>query len=314
MSTLYTPTWGNSNSPRMYIDWSYSSSASSVTYSFTAYYTASYAAYTNGNARSWSVTIAGKTWSGSYNINGVTGTKTLGSGSVTVNRTHSSQTVSISISMYMDVTWNGTYGGTLSNSTTDSMNALASYTVSFNANGGSGAPSSQTKWYGETLTLSSTKPTRSGYTFAGWATSSTATSATYSAGGSYTANSAATLYAVWTASSTCTIAFNANGGSGAPSSITHIINSTTTLPSTRPTKDGCWFLGWSTSSTATSATYSAGGSYTNNSFTNGATITLYAVWKKVNQIFVNVPDGETLDSIYINIPSGSTASGIYFQV
>ena len=37
------------------------------------------------------------------------------------------------------------------------------YTISYNANGGSGAPASQTKTYGTTLTLSSTKPTRSGY-------------------------------------------------------------------------------------------------------------------------------------------------------
>lgn len=75
--------------------------------------------------------------------------------------------------------------------------AWTSYTVSYNANGGSGAPSSQTKWKDQTLTLSSTKPTRTGYTFLGWNTSSSATSASYSAGGSYTANSAVTLYAVW---------------------------------------------------------------------------------------------------------------------
>lgn len=37
------------------------------------------------------------------------------------------------------------------------------YTVSYNANGGSGAPSSQTKFYGSDLTLSDTVPTRSGY-------------------------------------------------------------------------------------------------------------------------------------------------------
>ena len=49
------------------------------------------------------------------------------------------------------------------------------------------------------LTLSSTKPTRTGYTFLGWATSSSATSATYSAGGTYSNNVAATLYAVWKA-------------------------------------------------------------------------------------------------------------------
>ena len=75
------------------------------------------------------------------------------------------------------------------------------YTVSYNANGGSGAPGSQTKYYATPLTLSSTKPTRAGYDFLGWSTSSSATSATYSAGGSYTANASATLYAVWKQSS-----------------------------------------------------------------------------------------------------------------
>ena len=70
------------------------------------------------------------------------------------------------------------------------------YTVSYNANGGSGAPSSQTKTYGVNLTLSSTIPTRAGYAFKGWATSSTGAVA-YQAGGTYSANSAVTLYAVW---------------------------------------------------------------------------------------------------------------------
>ena len=70
------------------------------------------------------------------------------------------------------------------------------YTVSYNANGGSGAPASQTKTYGVNLTLSSTRPTRAGYAFKGWATSSTGAVA-YQAGGTYSANSAVTLYAVW---------------------------------------------------------------------------------------------------------------------
>ena len=97
-----------------------------------------------------------------------------------------------------------------------------SYTVSYSANGAnvSGTPSAQTKWYGETLTLSSTRPTRTGYTFAGWATSSGG-SVAYQPGGSYTANSAATLYAKWTPISV-TLSYNANGGSGAPASQTKV--------------------------------------------------------------------------------------------
>lgn len=154
-----------------------------------------------------------------------------------------------------------------------SVPAWTSYTISYSANGGSGAPSSQTKWKDQTLTLSGTKPTRSGYSFLGWSTSSTATTATYSAGGSYTANSAATLYAVWKAN-TYTIKYNANGGSGAPSNQTKTHGKALTLSSTKPTRTNYTFKGWATSASATTATYSAGGTYTANS-----AATLYAVWE-----------------------------------
>ena len=71
---------------------------------------------------------------------------------------------------------------------------LIKYTVSYNANGGSGAPSAQTKSCGTDFTLSSTKPSRTGYTFNGWkATNGT----TYSSGGKYTANASTTLTAQW---------------------------------------------------------------------------------------------------------------------
>ena len=149
------------------------------------------------------------------------------------------------------------------------------YTVSFNANGGSGAPASQTKLYGLDMTLSSTVPTRSGYTFKGWGTSSTSTTASYQPGGTYTSNSARTLYAIWesNAPTTYTVSYNANGGSGAPASQTKTHGVTLTLSSTKPTRSGYTFLGWSTSSSATSASYSAGGSYSTN-----ASCTMYAVW------------------------------------
>lgn len=77
--------------------------------------------------------------------------------------------------------------------------AKTSYTVSYNANGGSGAPSSQVKTNGVTLTLSSTTPTRTGYTFSKWNTKSDGTGTSYNAGGSYTANASVTLYAIWSA-------------------------------------------------------------------------------------------------------------------
>ena len=75
--------------------------------------------------------------------------------------------------------------------------AKPSYAVKFSANGGQGAPAAQTKWHGEALKLSASKPTRGNHTFTGWATSSNAAAAKYQPGGSYTANAAVTLYAVW---------------------------------------------------------------------------------------------------------------------
>ena len=150
----------------------------------------------------------------------------------------------------------------------------ASYKVTYNANGGSNAPSSQTKWYGEELKLSSTKPTRTGYIFKGWATSSTATSAKYPVDGSYTytANESVTLYAVWEAI-TYTIKFNANGGSNAPSSQTKTYGKTLVLTTNKPTRTNYNFEGWGLSSNTSTVTYNAGGNYTKN-----ASDTLYAVW------------------------------------
>lgn len=74
---------------------------------------------------------------------------------------------------------------------------LKKYTITYNANGGSGTPGNQTKTHGQTIALSTTKPTRKYYTFLGWSTNDKATSATYGSGASYVANGNVTLYAVW---------------------------------------------------------------------------------------------------------------------
>lgn len=153
-----------------------------------------------------------------------------------------------------------------------------SYTISYNANGGTGAPSSQTKYYGTTLTLSSAKPYRTGYTFKGWGLYASSTSPLYQPGDDYNYNISRTLYAVWEkeappAPTTYTVSYSANGGSGAPASQTKPKDIALTLSGTKPTRSGYTFLGWATSSSATSASYQPGGSYTAN-----ASVTLYAVW------------------------------------
>lgn len=191
--------------------------------------------------------------------------------------------------------------------------ARPTYTVSYNANGGSGAPSNQTKQHDITLTLSSTKPTRGGYEFAGWGTSATDTGVKYAAGGQYTGNASITLYAIWTNVAKLTINYNANGGSGAPVSQTHLINTTSKISGAKPTRNNYVFLGWSTSSSATKATYIADGQYTNNSFTNGATVTLYAVWlKKSPSIYINSSE-HSFKSVWVNVPSGKSLKSIWFK-
>ena len=158
------------------------------------------------------------------------------------------------------------------------------YTLTYNANGGSGAPSKQTKSYGYDITLSSTIPTKSGYEFLGWSTSNTATTATYTAGSKFSSNEDTTLYAVWR--KLYTITYNANGGSGAPSPQSKKYGQDITLSTTIPIRTNYDFLGWSTSSTATTATYTAGAKFSNNADT-----TLYAVWRRIYKITYNANGG-----------------------
>lgn len=145
--------------------------------------------------------------------------------------------------------------------------------VSYNANGGTGAPGSQTKNINVDLKLSTIKPTRTGYTFLGWSTSKTASSASYSPGATYSSNAALTLYAVWKIN-TWTVKYDANGGTGAPSSQTKTYGQTLKLSTTKPTKKDYNFLGWGTSTESTTIEYEAGADYTNNT-----AITLYAIWE-----------------------------------
>ena len=178
--------------------------------------------------------------------------------------------------------WDGSFDGvllTLSGSICTLQIAEPTYTVTFNANGGSGAPEAQIKTGNVPLTLSGAIPKRTGYTFLGWATSATATSAQYAAGGTYTNDADVILYAVWKAN-TYTVTYNANGGSGTMANSSHTYDTAKALTANGFTRTGYTFLGWSTSASATTATYSNKQSVKNLTATNGATITLYAVWQK----------------------------------
>lgn len=156
--------------------------------------------------------------------------------------------------------------------------AKQTYTVSYKKGSyGSGTETTDTKTYGTALTLKGAIFTRTGYTQTGWNTNSSGSGGThYDLSGSYTNNSAVTLYPEWTAN-TYTITYKDQGGtafsgthaSGAPTS--HTYGTATTLKTA--SKDGYTFGGWYTTSACTgSAVTSLGATaYTAN-------ITLYAKW------------------------------------
>ena len=179
-----------------------------------------------------------------------------------------------------------------------------SYTLAYNANGGSGAPSNQTgsntgtsPYY--TFTVSSTVPTRTGYTFLGWSTSSSATSASYTGGGSITVTSSGTttLYAVWKAN-TYTVSYNANGGSGAPAAQTQNYPWHIQIPSTTPTRSGYIFQGWATSSTGAVAYQPE------DWYTSLVSVTLYAIWKAAKSTLSSITSEVTVKS---NVAGSGTA-------
>lgn len=187
--------------------------------------------------------------------------------------------------------------------------ALNTWTISYNANNGTGAPSAQTKTYGVNLTLSSTKPTRANssagsytvtynanggtvspssasaarttsYTFSSWNTAANGSGTRYSSGGTYSANSAATLYAQW--SSTTTTA-------------------SVTLPT--PTRTGYNFKGWATSSSASTGV--------TGNYTPTKDITLYAIWElKSYTLSISRGNGTTI-TVKRNGTSLSDGATIY---
>lgn len=222
-------------------------------------------------AKAYSITIGGSVVkSGTYDINKKTGTNTITSGTIDVNRGTAALTVACSVTFKFEMTWSGVRCPQQTASTSISVGAKTQYAIIYNANGGSGAPSTQYKWHGVSVTLSSTKPTRTGYTFKGW--KGTTAETIYQPGASYTANATVTLYAQWEAN-TYRVTYNANGGTGAPAAQTKTHGTNLTLSTSKPERTNYTFKGWSKSA-AGAVSYQPGETYTFN-----AALTLYAVWE-----------------------------------
>ena len=126
---------------------------------------------------------------------------------------------------------------------------------------------SQTKIYGDTLTLRTNRPKRTNYDFMGWATTSTG-AVKYQPGDSYTSNTSATLYAVWKGKE-YEVTYNLAGGMGDFKPQAKIHGTDLELYKTTPTKDGYVFSHW----TDGTNTYNPGDKYIVN-----AALKLTAVW------------------------------------
>lgn len=175
--------------------------------------------------------------------------------------------------------------------------AANSYTIAFNANGGSDAPADIQAQYDETVYIPRSTPTRYGYNFLGWARSKTATRAEYSAGASVsrlTASSGGvvTLYAVWEAD-TFRVRYDDNllgSGVAVPKGDTISYTGSYNISSSRPSRTGYYFLGWSFTANGTIA-YDPGDKanvqdlYRRSEQSSG-TVTLYARWEQMYKITI----------------------------
>ena len=174
------------------------------------------------------------------------------------------------------------------------------HTVTYNKNVPSNAPSNttavtnlpgnQTKTYEKNLTLSTTKPSRTGYNFVEWNTQADGKGTSYKSGSVYSYDrdsngGTVTLYAIWTPWKH-TVTYNKNVPASSksqtvnslPGNQTKIYDQTLTLSNNTPTRTGYVFKEWNTQADGKGTSYQKGASYTYNRTSDGGTVTLYAIW------------------------------------
>ena len=182
------------------------------------------------------------------------------------------------------------------------------YTVAYNKNGGLGTMSSSSHTYDVAQALTLNKFTRTGYSFQGWAKTSTG-SKIYSDGEKVTNltdedGATVTLYAVWSVI-TCIVNLNNQGATTAGStSVTATYGKT--LPSiTVPKKTGYTFGGYYTSTGASGVcVYKSNGTATMSSTFTDST-TLYAAWGSSLTSYIDSVFGYTLTNPYTGRYSSS---------
>lgn len=151
------------------------------------------------------------------------------------------------------------------------------YTVSFDANGGSGTqvPSLTSAGNGASVTApAGTGYTKAGSSFAGWNSKADGTGTTYAVGSSVTPTSNMTLYAQW--QSCCMVTFDANGGSGTMPTQSISQGSSASLTANAFTRSQYYqFVGWNTKADGTGASY-----VDRQVMPVTASVTLFAQWSQ----------------------------------
>ena len=181
------------------------------------------------------------------------------------------------------------------------------YTLSYNANGGSGSMSSQTVTEGQSTKLKTNTFTKTGHTFTGWNTKADGTGTAYNNGASVTLHGNTTLYAQWQLN-TYSFSFDANGGTGSMSGGSAAYGESFQLPGNAFTRPKYTFNGWNTKADGSGIAYAD-----NASLTLTEDTTLYAQWTLVTDYTVLLPDGDNIDvdpetkvgSAQIGIQAGS---------
>lgn len=150
---------------------------------------------------------------------------------------------------------------------------ISGVTVTFNSNYGTVTTSNQSITTAGAQALNANPFSRTGYTFAGWATNADGSGTTYANGQGVTLNADTTLYAQWAAGS-FTITYNYNAATGGNTNATDTFTTggtSITLPT--PTKSGYVFAGWYSDSIFTTFIGAGGASYSPT-----ASATIYAKW------------------------------------
>jgi uncharacterized repeat protein (TIGR02543 family) len=153
------------------------------------------------------------------------------------------------------------------------------YTVTFDANTGTGTMAAQTANYNVATALTGNSFTKTGYTFAGWNTVAGGGGTAYANAASYPFTTSATLYAQWTLIPTFGVTYNGNTSTGGavPTDAAAYTNgaTVTVLGNTGSLiKAGHTFAGWNTLANGTGTAQAAASTFAMGS----SAVTLYAQW------------------------------------